>query len=158
MPALEYRVLRSLRPKRGPSLDFSLPDNKMYVAVKWTMRCTKDTRPGVSELREESQDSCALDTRSSFNAESRQCSVHLHLIMHRSLRQSYKILNYCPLNHAAHPQCHQMQRRTLTGQWAQRSEGRQLASDEAGICESFNPTSVSQASVATAKIILFIRE
>ena len=105
-----------MRPKRGPGADFSLRDNKMYVAVGWSS-AQQDTWPGVPEQQGASQSSFVLDTRSSLN-------VYLGSVQRAPstldaapiLRQSYKILNYCPLNHAAPPQCHQMQRRTLTGQ------------------------------------------
>ena len=34
--------------------------------------------------------------------------VHLDMILHQSLRQSYSILNYCPLHHALQSCTHSM--------------------------------------------------
>lgn len=110
-------VLHSLRPKRGPDFDFSLRDNKMYMAVGWTIGPW--TRAVHGDKRRHRALLCfghsTLDPRSLHILE--RCSAALcaplHSILHRSLRQSYKILNYCPLYHAAQPSLNAIRCREL---------------------------------------------
>ena len=80
---------------------FFSPWQQDVVAARWSS-AQQDTWSGVPEQQGASRSSFVLDTRSSLN-------VYLGAVQRAPstldaapiLRQSYKIFNYCPLNHAA---------------------------------------------------------